>query len=621
MMSASAASSKNVSRHKPLAACMAAVFALSAPAPALAAVWVVSNCLDDGSAGTLRWAAAGAVSGDTIDLTGVNSSSTTGCAATTKGGFTVALPIYNGRLNVAGGVTINGPNASSSVLAVSSPSNTPASRLFYASGAVTINNLGLKYGGGNSVSTGGCLWASGNITLTNVDAYKCYTYSNGANARGGAIYSFLGNVTMTNSTVTDSSATSVSGNVRGGSVYAFGGVTLHNSVISNSTATTQTGYAAGGGLFAFGSGGGNVSLYNSSVSGTSSVTKSGGLHAYGGAMESHQGTTYLYFSAASGTATTQSTGKARGGAIYSKGSVEIAHYSQVNACTAYSKGSPSASRGGCVYTQGNAAMLYSLVQGGTAQRGGGIYALGGFTSKYSIVNICVASSGGGCVISKGGNSFIHGTTIAQGSGQGYSGLDLFPGGNSTVAIYNSTLWHNSGTTGPGAAYLKAYHVTMDNTTVAYNTSPTGVSAVQVVPGNAGSTFDMHSTLIASNAAGSGRSDLFVGPGMSFSASSGHDLVRDPGSGVPTGTITGTCANLRFVYHDGAAWAYFLQRPSSKSAVIDAGSNPDGLNADQRGGSPSATSPARVSGIAADIGSYEVQQNDIVFNGDFDGCLL
>jgi hypothetical protein len=603
---------------------MAAVFVLSAPATALAAVWNVSTCLDDGSTGSLRWAASGAVSGDTIDMTGLSSSSTTGCFATTQGGFTVALPIYNGQLNVAGGVTINGPNASARTLAVSGLSDVPASRLFASSGDLTINNLGVKYGGGNTASTGGCIRATDDITLTNVDAYKCYTYSNAGSARGGAIYSTFGSVTMTHSTVSYSSATSVSGSVRGGSVYGYTGVTLNSTDILSSTATTATGSAEGGGAFDFGNGGGGVALYNSYVKGTASVTGAGG-HAYGGAVENRgTGTTYLHDSFVEGTATTQSAGKASGGAIYSNGSTEL-YSSSAERGSAYSKSGNA--YGGNVFTKGSASLLYSSIQLGSAKRGGGVYSNAGFTSKYSVVHDNSASSGGGGVINRtAGNSLVRGTTVDYNSGVGYSGLDLFAGGATTITIENSTIVHNTGTVGPGALYLRSYHTTLDNTTVAYNSSGSGSSAVNVGGGNAGSTFDMHSTLIASNASGSGRNDLFVSSSSPFTASSNHDFVRDPGSGVPSGTIVGACPLLRQVYFAGYPWAFFMQRPASKSPVIDAGSNPDDLTADQRGGSVSATTPARASGPGPnnaspipDIGAYEVDQDDVIYNSSFEGC--
>jgi hypothetical protein len=75
-------------RRKPLAACLAAMFCLAAPAAAVAATtWTVNTCdetnVGSGTTGTLRYAAANAVSGDTIDLSTLTCST---ISLTTGGG-------------------------------------------------------------------------------------------------------------------------------------------------------------------------------------------------------------------------------------------------------------------------------------------------------------------------------------------------------------------------------------------------------------------------------------------------------------------------------------------------------------------------------------------------------
>jgi hypothetical protein len=61
------------SRRKPLAACVAAIFAVSAPAAYANSVFV-TNCNDSG-AGSLRAAVAAAADSDTVDMTGLTSAS------------------------------------------------------------------------------------------------------------------------------------------------------------------------------------------------------------------------------------------------------------------------------------------------------------------------------------------------------------------------------------------------------------------------------------------------------------------------------------------------------------------------------------------------------------------
>jgi hypothetical protein len=63
---------------------------------------------------------------------------------------------------------------------------------------------------------------------------------------------------------------------------------------------------------------------------------------------------------------------------------------------------------------------------------------------------------------------------------------------------------------------------------------------------------------------------------------------------------------------------------TKNPALDKGSNAKStiplVTSDQRGGAVGMTTPARVSGSAADIGAYEIQQDDIIFGGEFDeGC--
>jgi len=618
-MSAPLVSSKRPSRRKQLAASVAAVLALSASvASHAAATWFVNDCTDDTTAGHFRWAVNGAVSGDTIDLTTqLTPAGYPNCTNAVLNGFNHTL-LVGSTVTLAAGVTIQGPGKDE--LAISALGLN--ARAISASGNLTINDLGVKYGGGTSPSTGACIRATNDITLTNVRAYHCYSYSNAGSSRGGAVYSFLGGVTMTGSTVDKSAADSVSGSVRGGAVYGFTSVSLTDSTITNSTATTQTGSAEGGGIWANTAG---ATLTGSYVTGTAYVTGAAGHHAYGGGVYS-RGSANLYSGSfvRSGKATTASTtaaDKGLGGGI-AAGSIYV---KQSNIWYGHTAAAAGAARGGNLYSKAGATVKYSSLQLGSAKRGGGAYAINGFTSKYSLIHGNNASGGGGGVISKGGNSSVRGTTVSFNSGFGWSGLDLYPGGASTITIRNSTIVHNTGSNSTGALYLKAYTTTLDNSTVAYNTSASGSSAAFVTGGNAGSTFDMNSTLFASNASGAGRNDLFVDSSAPFTVTSSNNFVRDPGSGVPTGTIVGECPHLRQIYST-TGWAFFMQRPNSKSLVIDAGSNPLNLTSDQRGDAVGATSPPRASGPGPnnpspvpDIGAWEVDQDDSIFNDNYETC--
>jgi hypothetical protein len=56
------------------------------------------------------------------------------------------------------------------------------------------------------------------------------------------------------------------------------------------------------------------------------------------------------------------------------------------------------------------------------------------------------------------------------------------------------------------------------------------------------------------------------------------------------------------------------RVCTAGAARHAGNNSDSLSFDQRG-----LGYSRSSGAEADIGAYEVQQYEIVFNANFEGC--
>src|SRR5678815_4776264 len=99
-----------VSRRRPIAACVASIFALSAPVSAIADSWTVTDC-DQGSSGdlvmktgTLRFALTNATSPAVINLTGL-----TGMAAcpSSKISLTTGALKFSQEL-----VTINGPGSS-----------------------------------------------------------------------------------------------------------------------------------------------------------------------------------------------------------------------------------------------------------------------------------------------------------------------------------------------------------------------------------------------------------------------------------------------------------------------------------------------------------------------------
>jgi hypothetical protein len=123
-----------------------------------------------------------------------------------------------------------------------------------------------------------------------------------------------------------------------------------------------------------------------------------------------------------------------------------------------------------------------------------------------------------------------------------------------------------------------------------------------------------------------QNDFAKNANVTFTANSAYNLIRNPGSIVPNDTLTGAgaCPHLhKLAYNGGPTQTHrlggaLLPGPN-KNPAIDTGGNPRALATDQRGGGGSATTPARNSGSAPDIGAYEVQFTDIIFDSELESC--
>src|SRR5262249_11552849 len=130
-------------------------------------------------------------------------------------------------VTVAGGVTINGPGKSNfAVSAVFTSGN-----VFYSPGALTINDLGVKYAhvyNAASATYGGCIHAKGDLTLTNVKTLNCNGAWGGGLAGGGGV-SARGAVNAPGSDLINSYAKPNTSTVRGGAFFPGTTATLTNS--------------------------------------------------------------------------------------------------------------------------------------------------------------------------------------------------------------------------------------------------------------------------------------------------------------------------------------------------------------------------------------------------------
>ncbi|WKZ39116.1 MAG: choice-of-anchor Q domain-containing protein [Anaerolineales bacterium] len=190
---------------------------------ARAGTLTVTNTNDSG-AGSLRQAIADAVSGDTIDATGIS------------GTITLAS-----QLSITKNLTITGPG--SDVLTVSGNN---AVRVFDIQNNLTVSITGLTVANGQVVNSYGAgIWSRGILTLNDVNVIN-NTIIEGASpfVRGGGIHISDGaTLMMTNGIVSGNTAVQNGGGIH---VGFNGGVSLDNVVIHNNHLSNPNG--GGGGL-------------------------------------------------------------------------------------------------------------------------------------------------------------------------------------------------------------------------------------------------------------------------------------------------------------------------------------------------------------------------------------
>lgn len=331
------------------------------------------------------------------------------------------------------------------------------------------------------------------------------------------------------------------------------------------------------------------------------------------------------------------TGNAKGGCIYSAGTAYLSHVGAYF-CKAFSAASGRA-QGGGVYGKSAVDLKYSVVESNTASGagnvggyGGGVYSKNSFVAKYSTVSGNTAGNsrgfGGGVFVYGSGTvkaSTISGNT-AKDNGGGIYAHNFFTSAANTLTIKNSTVSGNSAGYYTGGVIVNSGTVYIDNSTIVFNTAAKGrfgsYPFTYRAPGVATSdaynavAVTLQSSLIANNTYGSSEYDLSVPKRSSTTVtfSGANNLVRATFAAVPSGTIKISCPLLGpLKFNGGPTQTHALL---SHSPGIDQGNNVLGLSFDQR------QSPfSRQSGSATDIGAYEAQQGDVVFNNGFDGCPL
>ncbi|MGN6521196.1 MAG: choice-of-anchor Q domain-containing protein [Dokdonella sp.] len=330
--------------------------------------------------------------------------------------------------------------------------------------------------------------------------------------------------------------------------------------------------------------------------------------------------------------------------------------------------------GGCIASNGKAYLTRVGVRAcrvsavGASAHGGGVYARELVFAKYSDISGNVATSSGSGTVGDGGgifsyhdiflgNSTVSGNSAAAGDGGGARALlgdativastisgniarrgggivQLYYASNAqSFALLDSTVSGNSATDRVGGVLTNAGTIDVKNSTVAFNTAGTATgSSTHYAPGfavsDAGAYYTdinhygfkvvtLQSSVFSNNAYGTpptSADDLGVAHFSSINlvpiSGQANLVFATELLGLQNTMTTGVCPQLGPLRDNGGPTQTHALWWSSPA--IDQGNNTVPFAVDQRG------APfARVSGAAADIGAYEVQQGDVVFVDGFD----
>ncbi len=319
----------------------------------------VTNCLDDGSAGSLRAVVNAAVSGDTVDLSALT------CSTITLASGVIFVAVDD--------LTLTGPGTSLTV------DGHYGSSLFAHTGAgtLTIQDLrlrqGQKYENGTDNAIGGCIFSSGNVELEGAYVTQCIARFNGTatghSAKGAGVYA-QGNVSLFNSTITfalavvGDGADASPGDATGAGIYAIGDVSLFNSVVSHNYAEAlgPGGYSTCGGTFSFGRFSAKYSTIDSNLSFVDAGTYSdrslcggagaaGDVTIIGSTIASNKAGTVggIYLAASSGTAVITNSTISGNNASIAFGGVLAARPTQIRNSTIAFNASPGSRGGGGLF--------------------------------------------------------------------------------------------------------------------------------------------------------------------------------------------------------------------------------------------------------------------------------
>jgi hypothetical protein len=234
----------------------------------------------------------------------------------------------------------------------------------------------------------------------------------------------------------------------------------------------------------------------------------------------------------------------------------------------------------------------------------------------------------------GNNVSITGSTISGNVAKGTNGAGAF--GAAAVINYaigqttitDSTITNNYASNIIGGILVASPNITVRNSTITDNAAAaTAPPGSKVIWASGFATYSaltpmgikLQSTIIANNRQGGATpyaSDFGAveNNGKAITIAGSNNLVGKPldqSVALPADTLVGTCPLLGPLRDNGGTTQ--TRALLSHSPAIDSGNNLEDLDFDQRGF-------ARVSGVSADIGAYELDPSEVIFNSSFEGCL-
>ncbi|HEY6894995.1 MAG TPA: choice-of-anchor Q domain-containing protein, partial [Rhodanobacteraceae bacterium] len=352
---------------------------------------------------------------------------------------------------------------------------------------------------------------------------------------------------------------------------------------------------------------GALYMTDSAITGTTAIADATEISAtiYGGAVYTKAG--YLTRSTIDGATVTATSVRAfsglLGGGIFGFYGVVLDQSRVSNVVAHVSAAKISYAKGAGVGTPNTVIMTGSTISGNevhgtpgigpsgahtytSAIGGGGVYVMAIPRGSVPASSITGSTISGNAAIVDGEPGAY---TVGGGGALGTWAAKVFP-------ITNSTISGNAADIRGGGIYTRDRGaLALVNATVTDNTAPEGAGIADAADGSA-YPFTVTSTIVAGNHAPTGTTadDIFTVHAIDGS----NDLIGTANVAVPADTIGGDPRLGPLADNGGATLTHALL---PDSPAIDAGSNPNALDTDQRGGSY-----VRTSGASPDIGAFEWQ---------------